>query len=104
MAQPAKTSRDVERDVVVSLATREPRPGTVAKLHLPEFLQRSVDFIIQPIVLEEQGDVFARLTFGHSLPEPWGLLEHHAFEVLILFKRTVERRCVAPLFENAMDL
>src|SRR5437773_5813543 len=78
MAQAAKTSCDVKCDVIVSWSAREPWPGTVAKLHFREFLKVYCDFIIQPILLEEHADVLARLAFGRGLPQPRGLLQHHA--------------------------
>src|SRR5437879_4793972 len=102
MAQTAKASRDVERDVVVRLPTGEPRPGAVGQLHFRQLAQRSVGFVIEPVIVEKYSHVPARLAFALGLPQPRRFLDGDRFEVLVFLERTVQGRSVAPLLEDAM--
>src|SRR2546422_709522 len=57
-----------------------------------------------PVVVEQNADIAASLALVLRLSQPRRLFNGHALEVLVLFKRTVERGRVAPLFEHAMNL
>ena len=104
MPHPAKAGRDVKRDVIVAAPAGEPRPGTVRQLHVDEFLQSALGFVAKPVVVKKDTHVFARLALVVRLSQPRRVFNGHALEVLVLFKRTVERGRVAPLFEHAMNL
>ena len=50
--QPAEARRDVEGNVVVSASAREPRPRSVAQLHLPELLPSLIHYAESRLLLQ----------------------------------------------------
>src|ERR1051325_1056640 len=103
MTHAAKTSHDVERDIVVAAAAREPGPEAIRELHLGELFESALGFVVEAIVIKENAHISASLAFILRLPEPGSFFDRDSFQVLILFERTIERRGVAPLFEDAMN-
>ena len=84
--QPAEARRDVEGNVVVSASAREPRPGSVAQLHLPELFEGPAFLVVEAVVVEEDAYVSAGLALVLGLPDPWGLHESDRLQVLVLFQ------------------
>ena len=104
MAQAPEPGGDVQSDVILPPPAGEPGPGTVGQLHFGKLLQGPVGFEVEPVVVEENPDIPARLAFGLRLAQPGGFLDQHALEVLIFLERAVERRRAAPLREDAVNL
>ena len=101
--EPPEAGRDVERDVVVGTAAREPGPRAVGKLELLEPPREPLGLAVQPVLVEQDPDVAASLALGLRLSQPGSLLEHHGLQVLVLLEWRVERRRGAPLLEHAAD-
>ena len=99
----AKAGGNVQRHVLRPPAAREPRPGTVGKLHLGQPFERRLGFGVQAVLVEKNADVAPGLALGLGLPQPRGFFDHHRFDILVFLERTVESGRVLPLVEDAAD-
>ena len=104
MPQTAEARRDVKGDVVVSASAREPRPGSVAQLHLLELFESPAFLVVETVVIKENTDVAAGLALVLGLPDPWSLHQGDRLQVLVLFQGTVQSLGALPLVEYPANL
>ena len=103
MTQPRKAGRDVKRDVVVTAAAGHPRPAAVGVLSAAKLLEQALGLGVEPVFVEQNTDVAARLAFVFCLAHPRRLEQQQAFEFLVFLERTVECVGAFPEIEHAAD-
>ena len=101
MAQPRKAGGDVEGDVVVASAAGHPRPAAVGVLRAGKLLEQPLGLGVEPVFVEQNADVAARLAFVLGLAHPGRLEQQQAFELLVFLERTVECVGAFPEIEHA---
>ena len=104
MTQPAKTGGNVEGDVVIPPASREPGPGSVRQLHLLELLESPAFLVIETVVIKENAHITAGFTLAFGLAYPWSLHQCDRLQILVLFQGTVQCLGSLPLIEYATNL
>ena len=103
MTQPRKAGRDVKRDVIIASAAGHPRPAAVGVLRAGKLLEQALGLGVEPVFVEQNTDVAARLAFVLGLAHPRRLEQQQAFEFLVFLERTVERVGAFPEIEHAAD-
>ena len=105
LSHPTEASHDVEGQILVVWTTGEPRPHAIVPLHLRQFTHRAIDFRFQPIFVKQNADVATRLRFSIRVSQPWRLLDHHRFDVLVFRQWRNEgfRLNIPPGIKHATD-
>ncbi len=101
--QAAETRDDVQGDVIVAVAAGKPGPASVLELHLGQLLEQGRRLVVQPVGVEQDAHVAARLAFILRLPPPGRLLDQHGFEVLVFLQGRIQGGGIFPEVKHAAD-
>ncbi len=103
MPQSAEAGCDVQRHEIVGSTTRKPRPRSVRVLTFGQLIRRSLQFILQTILLKQHRHLAASLTFVLSGSQPRRFGDQHVANVFVFLQRAIQRVGATPLFKNAFD-